>query len=348
MSAAYPLASRIGEELPDLAMFGPSFKVKGFSGKAAAKGFKQAGMKGLRQGVVNTNEFAGDLAERGGESALNMVLAYRQSEDEKKLGMPGKSAWDILAEGALGAVMQGDTRVGRAVYGGLNRLTDPGMIQQAINRTAPGAMPEAGAMPMPPAVDTGSAMRPGMRRFNLGGRIESGVDAEGSPIIKGARYAVYDPETRKAQVYTDNEFALEGTRTRKAAQSLQGTSTIFKRQPVIQYDDKVTGSQRQILGITRDAGVLVRDYTNDGKSTISAVPLSEIRNAKINKRINEVIENQGVKPNTRPLDCFEVIHNGSVVEIWPTTSITWSRMLTKLLGYTDVIMVLPSAGSTIA
>ena len=296
MSAAYPLASRIGEELPDLAMFGPSFKVKGFSGKAAAKGFKQAGMKGLRQGVVDTTEFAGDLAERGGESALNMVLAYKQSEDEKKLGMPGKSAWDILAEGALGAVMQGDTKLGRAVYGGMNRLTDPRMIQQAINRTAPGAT----ATPMSPAVDTGTPLRPGMRRFNLGGRIESGVDEDGNPIIKGARYAVYDPETRKAQVYTDNEFALEGARTRKAAQSLKGTSNIFKRQPVIQYDDKVTGSQRQILGITRDAGVLVRDYTSDGKSTISAVPLSEIRNAKINKRINEVIENQGVKPNSRP------------------------------------------------
>ena len=296
MSAAYPLASRVGEELPDLAMFGPSFKVKGFSGKAAAKGFKQAGMKGLRQGVVDTTEFAGDLAERGGESALNMVLAYRQSEDEKKLGMPGKSAWDILAEGALGAVMQGDTKLGRAVYGGMNKLTDPGMIQQAINRTAPGAT----ATPMSPAVDTGKPLLPGMRRFNLGGRIESGVDEDGSPIIKGARYAVYDPEARKAQVYTDNEFALEGARTRKAAQSLQGTSTIFKRQPVIQYDDKVAGSQRQILGITRDAGVLVRDYTSDGKSTISAVPLSEIRNAKINKRINEVIENQGVKPNSRP------------------------------------------------
>lgn len=296
MSAAYPLAARVGEELPDLTMFGPSFKVKGFSGKAAVKGFKQAGMKGLRQGVVDTTEFAGDLAERGGESALNMVLAYKQSEDEKKLGMPGKSAWDILAEGALGAVMQGDTKFGRAIYGGMNRLTDPGMIQQAINRTAPGAT----AMPMPPAGDTGTPLRPGMRRFNLGGRIESGVDEDGSPIIKGARYAVYDPETRKAQIYTDNEFALEGARTRKAAQSLKGTSTIFKRQPIIQYDDKVVGSQRQILGITRDAGVLVRDYTNDGKSTISTVPLSEIRNAKINKRINEVIENQGVKPNSRP------------------------------------------------
>lgn len=296
MSAAYPLAARVGEELPDLTMFGPSFKVKGFSGKAAAKGFKQAGMKGLRQGVVDTTEFAGDLAERGGESALNMVLAYKQSEDEKKLGMPGKSAWDILAEGALGAVMQGDTKFGRAIYGGMNRLTDPGMIQQAINRTAPGAA----AMPMSPAVDTGTPLRPGMRRFNLGGRIESGVDEDGSPIIKGARYAVYDPETSKAQIYTDNEFALEGARTRKAAQSLKGTSTIFKRQPIIQYDDKVAGSQRQILGITRDAGVLVRDYTNDGKSTISAVPLSDIRNAKINKRINEVIENQGVRANSRP------------------------------------------------
>jgi hypothetical protein len=262
LSAQYPLAARMGEELPDLTMFGPSFKVKGWSGKAARQGFKQSGFKGLRQGVVDHHEFAGDLAERGGESALNMVLAYKQSEDEKKLGMPGKSAWDILAEGALGAVMQGDTRFGRAVYGGLNKLTDPGMIQQAINRTAPGAT----AMPMSPAGDTGSAMRPGMRRFNLGGRIESGVDADGSPIIKGARYAVYDPETRKAQVYTDNEFALEGTRTRKAAQSLQGTSTIFKRQPIISYDDKVVGGQRQILGITRDAGVLVRDYTNDGNS----------------------------------------------------------------------------------
>lgn len=296
LSAAYPLAARVGEELPDLTMFGPSFKVKGFSGKAAAKGFKQAGLKGLQKGVVNSTEFAGDLAERGGESALNMVLAYKQSEDEKKLGMPGKSAWDILAEGALGAVMQGDTKFGRAIYGGMNRLTDPGMIQQAINRTAPGAT----AMPLSPAVDTGTPLRPGMRRFNLGGRIESGVDADGSPIIKGARYAIYDPETRKAQVYTDNEFALEGARTRKAAQSLQGTSTIFKRQPIIQYDDSVVGGQRQILGITRDAGVLVRDYTNDGKSTISAVPLSEIRNAKINKRINEVIENQGVRANSRP------------------------------------------------
>lgn len=350
LSEQYPLASRIGEELPDLTMFGPSFKVKGWSGKAARQGFKQAGIKGLRQGVVDQTEFAGDLAERGGESALNMVLAYKQSQDEKKLGMPGKSAWDILAEGALGAVMQGDTRFGRAVYGGLNKLTDPGMIQQAINRTAPGMMPGAGAMPMSPAGDTGSPMRPGMRRFNLGGRIESGVDEDGSPIIKGARYAVYDPETRKAQVYTDNDFALEGARTRKAAQSLQGTHNIFKRQPVIQYNDSVVGGQRQILGITRDAGVLVRDYTNDGKSTISAVPLSEIRNAKISKRINEVIENQGVRPNSRPAPFMpEAFTNFNPVAFPDTVSLTTdsepipARVVERIGGKTDAsyIVALP-------
>jgi DNA (cytosine-5)-methyltransferase 1 len=140
----------------------------------------------------------------------------------------------------------------------------------------------------------------GWRRINLGGRIKGGLDADGNPIVSGARYAVYNPTDRKAYIYTDNDFALTGERTRNAAFNLSVADKLFKHNPIMGYKDPVDGVQRMVLGITRDAGVRVRDIKDDLSSTIKVVPLSDIRDKKIAKRIDEVMQEQGVLANKAP------------------------------------------------
>jgi hypothetical protein len=126
------------------------------------------------------------------------------------------------------------------------------------------------------------------------------VNADGQPIIKGAEYAIYDPEKRRAYIYTDNDFVLEGYRSKNAADSLTSTEFIFKRTPLIEYTDKAAGVRRSILGVSRDAGVVVKDIGPDGQARISTVPVSEIRNEKIATRIQNVMTEHGVKPNDKP------------------------------------------------
>lgn len=313
LQTQYPFAARAGEEAPDLAMFGPSFKVKGFSGRKALSGIKQAGLPGVIKGVRNQNEMIADLGERFGEGAMNVVMAARQSDREKANGGPGKTAWDILAEGAMGVVMQGETRLGKTVYGGMNAKMD-NMAQAALTRMAK-RLPVQGQQP----VQTVSRMPEGMMRINLGGRLESAVDAQGNPVIRGARYAVYDPKQRKASIYTDNDFALAGERTKSAAFSLGGTDNIFRRNPILTYSDKGTGTERMILGITRDAGVVVRDIDSAGKSQVSVVPVGEIRNEPINKRIVESMASQGVRPNPAPAPFMPDVFTNADKSVFPDT-----------------------------
>lgn len=313
LQTQYPFATRVGEEAPDLAMFGPSFKVKGFSGRKALSGIKQAGLPGIIKGVRDQKEMIADLGERFGEGAMNVVMAARQSEREKANGGPGKTAWDILAEGAMGVVMQGETRLGKTVYGGMNAKMD-NMTQAALTRMAK-RLPVQGQQP----VQTVSRMPEGMMRINLGGRLESAVDAQGNPVIRGARYAVYDPKQRRASIYTDNDFALAGERTKSAAFSLGGTDNIFRRNPILTYSDKGTGTERMILGITRDAGVVVRDIDSAGKSQVSVVPVGEIRNEPINKRIVESMASQGVRPNPAPAPFMPDVFTNADKSVFPDT-----------------------------
>lgn len=313
LQTQYPFATRVGEEAPDLAMFGPSLNVKGFSAKKALSGIKQAGLPGAIKGVRNQNEMISDLSERFGEGAMNVVFAARQSDREKANGGPGKTAWDILAEGAMGVIMQGETRLGQKVYGGLNNKIDT-MSQAALTRMAKRLPIEPGAAPKPV-----TRMPEGMMRINLGGRLQSATDAQGNPVIKGARYAVYDPAKRKAYIYTDNDFALAGERTKAAAFSLGGTDNVFRRNPILTYSDKGTGSERMILGITRDAGVVVRDINPTGQSTVSVVPVSEIRNEPINKRLIESMASQGVKPNPAPAPFMPDVFTNADKSVFPDT-----------------------------
>ena len=313
LQTQYPFAARVGEEAPDLAMFGPSLKVKGFSGSKALSGIKQAGLPGAIKGVRNQKEMIGDLGERFGEGAMNVVMAARQSDREKANGGPGKTAWDILAEGAMGVVMQGETRLGKTVYGGMNSKMD-NMAQAALTRMAK-RLPVASQQP----AQNVTRMPEGLMRINLGGRLESATDSQGNPVIKGARYAVYDPKQRKASIYTDNDFALAGERTKAAAFSLGGTDNIFRRNPILTYSDKGTGTERMILGITRDAGVVVRDIDSAGKSQVSVVPVGDIRNEPINKRLIESMASQGVRPNPAPAPFMPDVFMNADKSVFPDT-----------------------------
>ena len=106
MADKYPLAARFGESALEVSMFAPRIKPEGFSTRLAAQGYKQSGMRGLRQGITDQGAFLNSFVEGGGEGALSLWQAKQQSDREKQLGMPGKSAMDILAEGAFGALFK--------------------------------------------------------------------------------------------------------------------------------------------------------------------------------------------------------------------------------------------------
>lgn len=303
MADKYPLAARYGESALEVSMFAPRIKPEGFSTRLAAQGYKQSGMRGLRQGITDQGAFLNSFVEGGGEGALALWQAKQQSDREKELGMPGKSAMDILAEGAFGALFQKETKFGKKVFGtlsGRDFMANRANAQPQFSPTSVEGLAGKSATRPSTGVDTATMTPEGWRRINLGGRIKGGLDAEGNPIVSGARYAVYNPTDRKAQIYTDNDFALTGERTRNAAFNLSVADNLFKHNPVMGYKDTVDGVQRMVLGITRDAGVRVRDIKDDLSSTIKVVPLSDIRDKKIAKRIDEVMQEQGVLANKAP------------------------------------------------
>ena len=303
MANKYPLAARYGESALEVSMFAPRIKPEGFSTRLAAQGYKQSGMRGLRQGITDQGAFLNSFVEGGGEGALALWQAKQQSDREKALGMPGKSALDILAEGAWGALFQKETKFGKKVFGKLSGrefMANRANAQPQFNPTSVEGLAGKSATRPSTGVDTATMTPEGWRRINLGGRIKGGLDAEGNPIVSGARYAVYNPTDRKAHIYTDNDFALTGERTRNAAFNLTVADKLFKHNPIMGYKDPVDGVQRMVLGITRDAGVRVRDIKDDLTSNIKVVPLSEIRDKKIAKRIDEVMQEQGVLANKAP------------------------------------------------
>lgn len=303
MADKYPLAARYGESALEVSMFAPRIKPEGFSTRLAAQGYKQSGLGGLRQGITDQGAFLNSFVEGGGEGALSLWQAKQQSDREKELGMPGKSAMDILAEGAFGALFQKETKFGKKVFGTLSGRDFMANRANAMPQVSPTSVEGlAGRAATAPStgVDTATMTPEGWKRINLGGRIKGGVDSEGNPVVSGARYAVYNPTERKASIYTDNDFALTGERTRNAAFNLTVADNLFKHNPIMGYKDPVEGVQRTILGITRDAGVRVRDINNDLTSNIKVVPLSEIRDKKVAKRIDEVMKEQGVLANKAP------------------------------------------------
>jgi DNA (cytosine-5)-methyltransferase 1 len=303
MANKYPLAARYGESALEVSMFAPRIKPEGFSTRLAAQGYKQSGMRGLRKGITDQGAFLNSFVEGGGEGALALWQAKQQSDREKELGMPGKSAMDILAEGAFGALFQKETKFGKKVFGKLSGrefMENRAKAQPQFNPTSVEGLAGKSATRPSTGVDTATMTPEGWRRINLGGRIKGGLDAEGNPIVSGARYAVYNPTDRKAHIYTDNDFALTGERTRNAAFNLTVADKLFKHNPIMGYKDPVDGVQRMVLGITRDAGVRVRDIKDDLTSNIKVVPLSEIRDKKIAKRIDEVMQEQGVLANKAP------------------------------------------------
>lgn len=303
MADKYPLAARYGESALEVSMFAPRIKPEGFSTRLAAQGYKQSGLGGLRQGITDQGAFLNSFVEGGGEGALSLWQAKKQSDREKELGMPGKSAMDILAEGAFGALFQRETKFGKKVFGtlsGRDFMANRANAMPQFNPTSVEGLAGKAATAPSTGVDTATMTPEGWKRINLGGRIKGGVDKEGNPIVTGARYAVYNPTERKASIYTDNDFALTGERTRNAAFNLTVADNLFKHNPIMGYKDPVEGVQRTILGITRDAGVRVRDINNDLTSTIKVVPLSEIRDKKVAKRIDEVMQEQGVLANKAP------------------------------------------------
>ena len=303
MADKYPLAARYGESALEVSMFAPRIMPEGFSPKLAAAGFKQSGMRGLRQGITDQGAFLNSFVEGGGEGALSLWQAKQQSDREKELGMPGKSAMDILAEGAFGALFQKETKFGKKVFGtlsGRDFMANRANAQPQFSPTSVEGLAGKAATQPSTAVDNATMTPEGWRRINLGGRIKGGTDAEGNPVVSGARYAVYNPTDRKAYIYTDNDFALTGERTRNAAFNLTAADKLFKRNPIMGYKDPTDGVQRMVLGITRDAGVRVRDIKDDMTSEIKVVPLSQIRDAKIAKRIDEVMQEQGVLANKAP------------------------------------------------
>ena len=303
MANKYPLAARYGESALEVSMFAPRIMPEGFSPKLAAAGFKQAGMRGLKQGITDQGLFLNSFVEGGGEGALALWQAKQQSDREKELGMPGKSAMDILAEGAFGALFQKETKFGKKVFGKLSGrefMENRANAQQQFSPTSVEGLAGKSARQPSTGVVNATMTPEGWRRINLGGRIKGGTDAEGNPIVSGARYAVYNPTERKAHIYTDNDFALTGERTRNAAFNLTVADKLFKHNPIMGYKDPTDGVQRMVLGITRDAGVRVRDIKGDMTSEIKVVPLSQIRDAKIAKRIDEVMQEQGVLANKAP------------------------------------------------
>ena len=303
MANKYPLAARYGESALEVSMFAPRIKPEGFSTRLAAQGYKQSGMRGLRRGITDQGLFLNSFVEGGGEGALALWQAKQQSDREKQLGMPGKSAMDILAEGAFGALFQRETKFGKKVFGtlsGRDYFANRANAQPQFSPTSVEGIAGKSATRPSTGVDNATMTPEGWRRINLGGRIKGGLDAEGNPIVSGARYAVYNPTDRKAHIYTDNDFALTGERTRNAAFNLSVADKLFKHNPIMGYKDPVDGVQRMVLGITRDAGVRVRDIKDDLSSTIKVVPLSDIRDKKIAKRIDEVMQEQGVLANKAP------------------------------------------------
>jgi hypothetical protein len=300
----YSQAQSIGSLAGDMTFFAPSLKIPGVGVRKAVSALNKQGGKALRNEGVR--ETVHDLADRSTEFAQGAFESYQQSEEQKRQGLPGLSAWQILGNGAVGALLSGETKFGKAMTEPYNRLKSPEFMLSNLNKLAnkraevKADQVERRQTQMREQEGTITPTESRYRRFNLGGRLSGDVNAEGQPIIKGAEYAVYDPEKRRAWIHTDNDFVLEGYRSKNAADSLTSTEFIFKRTPLIEYTDKAAGVRRSILGISRDAGVVVKDIGPDGVSRISTVPLTEIRNEKIATRIANVMTEHGVKPNDKP------------------------------------------------
>jgi len=297
LAADYPYMSRIGSLAGDLTFFAPSLKIPGVGIREAAR---QISKRGIDRALKNTQVQAtvSDIGDRSIEAAQGMYESYMQSEEAKSKGGFGKSPAEILFDGAIGAILGGETPIGKGAFELANKITDPSLALRKLNE-----MRESQLFNKPartPESDIAPYMGDGLQRFNLGGRYQPGVDSAGRPVLAGAEYAVFDRANRKASIFQDMALPLEGRRSQYAAEQLQTITALFQRQPVIAYSDRRTGMVRNIVGISRDAGVVVRDVTPDGRGKLSVVPVSAITNKKIAQKLTDTMAAQGVAPNERP------------------------------------------------
>lgn len=293
----YPLASRMGSLAGDLTFFKPTLKIPGVGVKAAVEQLSRKGNKALK--IKGVNETVSDLGDRSIEAAQGMYESYAQSERNKAAGGEGYSPWQIIGDGLVGAALGGETPLGKEAFRFAEKTMDPRYLASKLAERRDNML-QARAAKAPMADSIPSEPSDGMIRLNLGGKLTGDTDEYGRPILRGAEYALYNPKARKATIHLDNEFPLEGRRSASAAERLQTVMHLFKRQPVISYTDRRSGVTRNVIGISRDAGVVVRDVNRDGRSRVQVVSLSSISNEKIRKRVGEVLTAQGVTPNARP------------------------------------------------
>jgi hypothetical protein len=297
LAADYPLMSRAGSLAGDLMFFAPSLKIPGVGLREAAR---QISQRGATKALKNTQVQAtvSDIGDRSIEAAQGMFESYQQSEAAKAKGGFGLSPQEILFNGAIGALLGGETPLGKASFEFANKVTDPAYALNKLTELRQSR--ELGKPARPIESDITPYGADGLERLNLGGRYTPGVDSAGRPILAGAEYAVYDRANRKASIVEDMALPLEGRRSQYAAEQLQTMTALFQRQPVIAYSDRKSGVTRNIIGISRDAGVVVRDVTPDGRSKIMVVPVSAISNKKIAEKLVDTMSAQGVAPNERP------------------------------------------------
>ena len=297
LAADYPLMSRAGSLAGDLMFFAPSLKIPGVGIREAAR---QISRRGVTKALKNTQVQAtvSDIGDRSIEAAQGMFESYQQSEAAKAKGGFGLSPQEILFNGAIGALLGGETPLGKASFEFANKITDPAYALNKLTELRQSR--ELGRPARPIESEITPYGDEGLQRLNLGGRYSPGVDAAGRPILAGAEYAVFDRKNRKATIFEDMALPLEGRRSQYAAEQLQTITALFQRQPVIAYSDRRSGVTRNVIGISRDAGVVVRDVTPDGRSKIMVVPVSAISNKKIAEKLVDTMAAQGVAPNERP------------------------------------------------
>lgn len=293
----YPLASRLGSLAGDLAFFKPTLKIPGVGVKAAVDQLSKKGTRALKN--TGVNKTVSDLGDRSIEAAQGMYESYMQSERNKAAGGDGYSPWQIIGDGLTGALLGGETPLGKEAFRLADKAMDPRFLASKLAERRDNIL-ESRAAKAPMAESIPSETGDGFIRLNLGGKLTGDTDEYGRPILRGAEYALYNPKARKANIYVDNEFPLEGRRSASAAERLQTVMYLFKRQPVISYTDSRSGITRNVIGISRDAGIVVRDVNRDGRSRVQVVPLTSIGNAQIRKRVGEVLTAQGVTPNAKP------------------------------------------------